>query len=113
MFSSTPNIVTYECESSNGVIENEFKKYDCGPLVEGSEVSIFFGKKSDGGLSVFLENTTTGEMLAFYFDGALKSDQTVSEDEQCWYDDYSPKYEFKNSNGAVSTTFECLEYFER
>ena len=45
--------------------------------------------------------------------GRLKSGQTVSdEDEKCWYDDYSQKYEFRtNLRSEVLTeyNFECVE----
>ena len=98
---------SYECDSNK--IENEFRRYDCD-LGLGPWIKRWLGKDANGGPHIMgWENSNPVNRISLK--GSLKSGQTVSEDEQCWYDDYSEKFQF-HSGVLVDLRFECLEYLD-
>ena len=83
---------------------NGFRKYECGGK---GGITRYFGKTVDGKMNL-MQYDSMVKFESTIVTGNLKPGQTVSEDEQCWYDDYSQKYQFERGN--VELNFECLEY---
>ena len=67
-----------------------------------------FSKNADGEWNIISSDMGYEFKIAI---GSLKEGETVSEDEKCWYDDYSQKYEFRQ-RGPIQLNFECLEYLD-
>ena len=94
------------------IIADGFRKYDCG----GTSFDMrSFSKNADGEWNIISSAMSLGVESVIAI-GSLKEGETVSEDEKCWYDDYSQKYEFRQliqlSFHPIQLSFECLEYLD-
>ena len=73
----------------------------------------WFGKDANGGPHI-MGWEISDPVNRISLKGSLKSGQTVSEDEQCWYEDFSEKFQFHEFHDRVlvDLKFECLEYLD-